>query len=180
MSDRPILFNGPMVRAIINGRKTMTRRMQGLDAVNEEPGLWKLAHYDAPAASAFFAPANPRSLLGPIVATCPFGVPGDRLWGKETWWDFTRPMTGRLLREGADTWPEHVYDADLDDTDRDFWREHGWKRRPSIHMSKWAARIWLEIKAVRVERLQDISRHDAIAEGCPPDLDAGGGAGQSL
>lgn len=143
MRERPILFRGDMVRAILSGQKTQTRRVaKGVMAVHTRTGE-ALADIDS---------AGPR-------VPCPFGQPGDRLWVRETWtnaWD-----------EGKNQWsaPERYhYRADgievahLDGMERSPWI-------PSIHMPRQACRLVLEITAVRVERLHEISESDAIAEG---------------
>lgn len=149
MKEKPILFNGAMVRAILEGRKTQTRRVAkcvaGLHLKTGEP----LARCDS---------------AGPRVA-CPYGKPGDRLWVRESGWE--RPeRTAKMMREGADTWPRFAYAADgWSDQDRADFKAWGFKPRPSIHMPRWASRITLEITAVRVELLQDISEADAMAEG---------------
>lgn len=133
MKERPILFSGPMVRAIIDGRKTQTRRV-----VKPQPqGEWA-----APGKSA-----------------CPYGMPGDRLWAKEAFrlgkdWDKHSP--GQVF---ANPPPKVWYEADGPAPD-------GLGRlRASIHMPQAIARLTLEIKSVRVERVQDISANDAQAEG---------------
>jgi hypothetical protein len=123
MKERPILFSGPMVRAILDGRKTQTRRVVKLR--NDSCG-------DP------IMPNDPRM-------PCPFGGPGDRLWVKET----HGPSAGGM-----------VYRADGGTACPD-----GGKWRPSIFMPRWASRITLEVTGVRVERLQDISQADAMAEG---------------
>jgi hypothetical protein len=99
------------------------------------------------------------------VIQCPYGQPGDRLWVRETGWE--RPeRSRRMLSEGADTWVPFYYDADgWDEQDHADFKVWGFKRRPSIHMPRWASRILLEIVSVRVERLQEISEADSIAEG---------------
>ena len=136
--ERPILFSGPMVRAILDGRKTQTRRV----AMHRVCGvmLARLA----------FDPA-------PDAALCPYGAPGDRLWVRETWaWSGDReiPEAERIAR--GEIW----YAADGD-------RGPAIRWRPSIHMPRWAARLTLEVTGVRVERLQDISATDCRAEGIP-------------
>jgi hypothetical protein len=157
MKERPILFSGPMVQAIIEGRKTQTRR-----AVKPQPpegahpfhilvsssprdeGKWRftksLDHLSG-------------TVLGPIA--CPYGVPGDRLWVRETYaWsgDSSIPEADRIA--SGEVW----YRADGG-------RGGGIRWRPSIFMPRWASRILLEITGVRVERLQDISEADCWAEG---------------
>lgn len=147
MKERPILFSAPMIRAILNGTKTQTRRVAKLTANGhvKEPGghrRWHTADFDARLA-------------------CPYGQPGDRLWVRETWAHddednalFYRADVGQ--GGDADDWERNR----LDGAPRYRWR-------PSIHMPRTASRITLEITSVRVERLQDISRGDAMAEGCP-------------
>jgi len=146
MKERPILFSGPMVRAILDGRKTMTRRVV----------KWKYGENGTPACPiesvdrfADIVQGLAENLSGDPVpfceAKCPFGVPGDRLWVRETWQDI-----------GAADRPEYVYAAD---------GEWSGKWRPSIHMPRWASRITLEVVSVRVDRLEDISEEDAKAEG---------------
>ena len=139
---KPILFNGEMVRAILEGRKTQTRRVvkpQPECSVFDEPqlhwvcgknGVWADGHGNQQKA--------------------PLGQPGDRLYVRETWALFGPFNNGPGYRYRADGEPLCM--------------SRGW--RPSIHMPKEAARIFLEITAVRVERLQDISEEDAKAEGC--------------
>lgn len=165
IKERPILFSAPMVRAILDGRKTVTRRpvkvqpRSRADIGSYGKGQPFIRNPDV-------TKRNPE---------CPFGKPGDRLWVRETWYcDHSEVMSGPYLKP--------------DDLDISEARDHGtliyaadgltpyeadhpvWK--PSIHMPRWACRILLEITAVRVERLQDISRADIRAEGLqgPPEL----------
>jgi hypothetical protein len=160
MTERPILFSGPMVRAILDGRKTMTRRVVRLavefaDSHCTFPWFTKVA-------ARFLRSFTNRTVER--VVDCPYGSPGDILWVRERVW--TRPpRTPRSMREGADTWPPYEYDADQHDADREQLREWGWKPRPSIHMPREACRLRLEVADVRVERLQAITDEDAIAEG---------------
>lgn len=135
--ERPILFQGAMVRALLSGAKTQTRRVMKPD------GQYRLD---------LVCPADG----GP--SRCPYGQPGDRLWVREShWWfpDECDPETGYtppiLTAEDVE------YRADGEKPGR-VWR-------PSIHMHRWASRITLEVAGVRVERLQDISEADAQAEG---------------
>ena len=156
MSERPILFSGPMVRAILTGAKTQTRRVVRLPG--GEP--WRLGHVDEDGAC--FSRAN-RTVMGREVVTesweipCPYGVPGERLWVREA------------FRQGDGSMSVH-YRADPDEVSGGPWR-------PSIHMPRWASRLTLEITDVRVQRLTEISEADARAEGM--EFHDGGGVGHS-
>lgn len=164
MKERPILFSGEMVRSILDGRKTQTRRI-----VKPQPGShhWEAIkgyelrvsgpHAMSDGRTGFrFSHRIPQNANddGVVWALCHYGGPGDRLWVRETW-----SQPGGQLRYRADG-------------DRGSWDV--WKWVPSIHMPRWASRITLEIVSVRVERLWSISRGDAIAEGCPRRRDTGG------
>ena len=159
MKQRPILFSGPMVRALLDGSKTQTRRVAKAkhlswiegSVLNFLDGKW-----------------NQRPL--------PYGKPGDQLWVRETWqgplleeyevdadadWQsanrihqYQNPAHCAFAADGGSP-PEFI---DSDDNIQRRWR-------PSIHMPRWASRITLEITGVRVERLQNISEADALAEG---------------
>ena len=158
MKERPILFNAPMVRAILAGTKTQTRRI-----VKPQPSQELLDEY-AQIRRERGAQKSDAEMLSECLL-CPYGAPGDRLWVRENGWE-RPPRDAKMLREGADTWVRYYYDADgLGDQDRADFKAWGFKRRPSIHMPRWASRITLEITNVRVERLQDISIADAMAEG---------------
>ncbi len=163
---RSILFSAPMVRAILTGKKTQTRR-----AMRYQPSSRAVNPPVLDASGGRFRPTwqdagawpNPGRLI-----KCPFGVPGDRLWVRETW----SPI---LRGDGADGWENMIrYAADgcerevpLEHTGWfDARTAHGYHNRPSIHMPRWASRITLEITGVRVERLQGISDADSHAEGC--------------
>ena len=147
MKERGIIFSGPMVRAIRDGRKTQTRRVM----------------------------KNPPTLMDKVYAKlfrknfggrkCPYGIPGDKLYVREA----------HCLVDGV-CWSGLPYRRGPDTTFHTgkvaFYRE-GFDRcaprwRPSIHMPKWASRIWLEVVGVRVERVQEISEEDAEAEGTKP------------
>jgi hypothetical protein len=142
MRERPILFNGDMVRAILEGRKTVTRRL-----IKPAPEMVT----DRSIATWEGDPAALMRLLEQAGRKCPYGQPGDRLWVRETW---APGATRTMYRAGCNP-------CYLPPSGR-------WK--PSIHMPRWASRILLEVTAVRVERLQDITEEQAIAEGI--DLDA--------
>lgn len=181
-------MSAPMVQAILDGRKTQTRRV-----VKFKPEL------DVTSAGVFCAPGKAYDDLWAWLTgdpqdsetwewrgepfRCPYGVPGDRLWVRETWAHYqtvnqVRRNDGRSFSEISDGLA--AYRADGHDSISDL-KEHirvvsgcdleavevnGDRWRPSIHMPRWACRIVLEITEVRVERLQDISEVNAVAEGC--------------
>jgi hypothetical protein len=178
MKERPILFSAPMVRALLEGRKTQTRRI----AKNRK-------HPD------FGCDMAPSELIKEqqhvIERACPYGQPGDRLWVKETW----RVGKPHDNKPGRDIWPRAdgkgvtvLYEAGgwldkggnmiyPDDEPMPRWAG---RYRHSRFMPRWASRILLEITEIRVERLRDISEADAKAEGvlitdewtgCADDLD---------
>lgn len=169
MTERPILFSGPMVRAILDGRKTQTRRvlkgawqaaLEGHDHVK----TW-FAPHDVPAAGIpnqwaesgiWVEKWGPRG-YNRHLGFSPFR-PGDRLWVREAWAPLAAlthgdPGVQALADRG-------FYRADNSTVEGEI---STW--RPSIHMPRWASRISLDVTGVKVERLQDISKDDAIAEG---------------
>ena len=163
MTDRPILFSAPMVRAILAGTKTQTRRALKVQPLDVLP--MKGEKFGKEWVGLMTCDPKP----GETIFRCKFGVPGDRLWVRENGWE--RPeRTPKMMRDGADTWSPYYFDADgYGEADAAQFKEWGFKRRPSIHMPRWASRITLEITGIRVERLQVISDEDAIAEGMPID-----------
>lgn len=176
MKERPILFSGPMVRALLAGTKTQTRRAVKFPHQNSL-GVWEPTTVGGPGLyldKACTKPANvpERAAMWHTrtadVVGCPYGAPGDRLWVRENGWE--RPeRTPRMMREGADTWAPYYYDADpWGEQDHADFKAWGFKRRPSIHMPRWASRLTLEVTGIRVERLQAISVADAVAEGVEP------------
>lgn len=145
-----------MVQAILAGRKTQTRRVLRVQPLDILP-------MNVPDEWVALVSRNPNQGM---VCRCKYGKPGDQLWVRESGWE--RPeRTPRMMREGADTWARYYFDADGHDNDADRaqFKKWGFKRRPSIFMPRWASRITLSITAVRVERVQDISEADAVAEG---------------
>ncbi|AOE99073.1 hypothetical protein ATE40_007350 [Serratia surfactantfaciens] len=185
MKERPVIFNGEMVRAILDGRKTQTRRVMKVQPKPSEtrPGdFWFSAKkLESMVHVSDFTPGN-----SPIADChlffqehcCPFGQVGDRLWVRETFavlgnedgcpidWDGNlikgdEKQAARIYK--ASCWQEPGNYGLWSIPDRDTQYEGAW--RPSIHMPRWASRITLEITGVRVERLNDISEEDARAEG---------------
>ncbi len=157
MKERPVILNSEMVRAILDGRKTQTRRLMKV-----QPKQHDHKNYDAPWACKSPNYYNTHEadwacrycgegigMDGRSVYRCPFGQVGDRMWVRETFGD-----CGNRL----------VYRADTEDGAAS--QVKCWV--PSIHMPREACRILLEITAVRVERLNDISQEDARAEGVKP------------
>lgn len=162
MKERPILVSTPLIRPILTDLKVHTRRLirlpEGYDlaqnaTVSHRHGIWWEVRCEPWAT---------------VVVRCPFGVPGDRLWVRETWrsvgW---RPENGHWIEYAADNakvWreaPEDVLSVDV------YNHAHPDRWRPSIHMPRWASRISLEVTEIRVQRIQDITEEDARAEGLP-------------
>lgn len=149
MKDRPILFSGPMVRAILDGRKTMTRRV-----ITPQPEM-EMDGEILPDGTGGYG-------WGPVLPPWPkwpYQI-GDRLWVRETWatrdpiWDDDKAVSFMIP---ATVDPGMiVYRADGE-------KDRKW--RPSIHMPRWASRITLEIVNIRVERLREITEEDAEKEG---------------
>ena len=154
---KPILFSAEMVRAILEGRKTQTRRKMSVqpwpDATVEvgpyHPHWIDRNGESQPGTATFGAIWDHQDIVngGDAGLRCPYGAPGDLLWVRETW---------ARHASGVD------YAADFAAVSRP--QAGPW--RPSIHMPRWASRITLRITDIRVERLQDISVADAKAEGC--------------
>lgn len=164
MAERPILFSGPMVRALLNGRKTQTRRIAKPPAKWAErfpickPSVMKAGHetwwwdgvYDRVGASQI----------------CPYGVPGDTLWVKETWhpraalsdWDLD-------IRYAADGALRTIKDGEFGERDWTMPKAAARGNVSPLFMPRWASRLTLAITKVRIERLQDISERDVKAEG---------------
>lgn len=173
MADRPMLMSGPMVNALRDRHKTQTRRPlkpqpgPGMSAqVPPDPTVWEV-----------------RDKFGSFISRerMPYAI-GDRVWIRETWAHYQ--TVNHIVHANGAAYDEVSdglagYRADGFDSIEDF-RTHvrltsgrdlvaveinGDRWRPSIHMPRWASRIWLTITAVRVERVQDISEADALAEG---------------
>lgn len=171
MKDRPILFSSPMVRAILDGRKTQTRRVVKFPPTfSDKSGTYRLpvelwgptkvggAGTYRITKSGRVPVAEMTAMWNPKGATCIgccYGKPGDRLWVRETW------------QATKENWVMYAANSEMRDTNG---KAHGCLYQgpwlPSIHMPRWASRITLEITKVRVERLQEITEEDAIAEGC--------------
>lgn len=151
MAIKPILFNTEMVRAILDGRKTCTRRIvkHDVEVILNSPYYKK----------------HPEVADKQIISKLcmPPYQPGDILYVRETWckYDDDHIIDGR----------KYAYKADASPISEEARKKFGYRWRPSIHMPKEAARIWLKVTDVRVERLQDITEDGAEAEGMPDSLD---------
>jgi len=168
MKERPILFSAPMVRAILNGSKTQTRRVvkpQPSDAHNFA-GFTISSIHPSDEGKAVWGRGDTRAmLLDAHRVRCPYGKPGDQLWVRETW-DFLpdggpdEPNVAMIRYWAGGDMERRVVPPDFNPNIYSYE-----KKRPSIHMPRWASRIQLEITNIRVERLQDCSPADAVAEG---------------
>jgi len=175
MKEHPILFSGPMVRAILEGRKTQTRRViKPQPYIVADGWMWaKVAHLIENLSGTRYV----KSKMAPL---CPYGAPGDRLWVRETHWKDKRdpdscviyahdPRYFKYKRDGILGRCEHEDFArtnlTLEEAENAVQSNKNWKKHPSIHMPRWASRINLEITDIRVERLDVITKTDIRAEG---------------
>ncbi|UEC03927.1 ASCH domain-containing protein [Burkholderia vietnamiensis] len=172
MKERPILFSGPMVRAILEGRKTQTRRVMKHQAPDDVAPI-TIARYPPTIVDRHGDQAPGPEIFGAFSddgewgCKSPFGEPGDRLWVREAF--MPAPFEAAPERPHATRWNiAYAAGGQLEVTappgyNPTLYNYERWT--PSIHMPRWASRITLEITAVRAERLQDISEQDARAEG---------------
>ncbi|OUL79902.1 ASCH domain-containing protein [Paraburkholderia hospita] len=172
MKERPILFSGPMVRALLDGSKTQTRRIvkpAGAHHIFQFRGTEDARGADEPTGE--WAWCRAEHVVSDHIR-CPFGKPGDRLWVRETH-EVNRIGFEEHGNGDTDYYAGVAYQADDGRTQfsisgamyrkLDATESRGWA--PSIHMPRWASRITLEVTGVRVERLQDVTEADAAAEG---------------
>ncbi|WP_337175399.1 hypothetical protein [Paludisphaera sp.] len=174
LKERPILFSGPMVQAILSGRKTQTRRVLKPQPEPCEGDRYRWAppgaRYDA--GLGMWIPLTTwradvevmRSGAAGIAEFCPYGTVGDRLWVRET---FAPRLDVDPREEPLKARDYALYRADGSSLDEPHWHHYPDRWTPSIFMPRWACRIVLEITDVRVERLHRISQDDAAAEGFP-------------
>ena len=189
MRERQILLNGDMVRAVLSGSKTQTRRIMKVQPsadftpMNMEletdftarwytPGVVDKDGYLQPAKKQVFGVASEDDGY-----TSPFGAVGDRLWVRETWSDVNfEGASAVAYRADGGVRPLGEEDGEEADPNLEKYWFANWypdlisgtegRWRPSIHMPRWASRITLEITGVHVERLNSMTEQDAIAEGC--------------
>ncbi|KPC51038.1 hypothetical protein [Pseudomonas amygdali] len=156
--ERPILFSAPMVRAILSGQKTVTRR-----ALKTQPRIDASGNFCVDGAN-YGQDIYGKPLTKHFVSSnCPHGKPGDRLWVREAW-QADAQVNAIAPRELSHGEPIR-YPADGASQQTGCSMIMPGKTRPSIHMPRWVSRILLEITDVHVERLQDISEEQALAEG---------------
>ncbi|HBR1771908.1 TPA: hypothetical protein MDL34_000464 [Klebsiella pneumoniae] len=185
MTERGMIFNGEMVRALLDGRKTQTRRIvKGTDGAMKFCKEWDINGKEVFVVLGEKDHTGMNPVLGAI--SCPFGAVGDRIWVRETWATLGNEdgccidWEGNLCK-GDERSAARIYRASCEQRPGDYglwsipddayWKPHtkehkfegAW--RPSIHMPRWASRILLEITDVRVERLNAISPEDAESEG---------------
>ena len=188
MRERPILFNGDMVRAILAGTKTQTRRpvkqVPHWDHCGKDIMEWDLSDcYTDDDGRHWLDIQTDVDDNSHEEISCPFGQPGDRLWVRETWWQAGHAEDSYPGAGDYEVWvgSRHVHYAangnPPNEPNRDYPRglqgghfaagDKGsiWLKRPSIHMPRWACRLVLEIVSVRVEQAYLISDADARAEG---------------
>lgn len=174
MGERPILFSAPMVRAILAGRKTQTRRVAKIGDWPERGVVGSFSPAPEEYAPEIFGAMFSNSRGAETLVPCPYGAPGDRLWVKETWrpkasaravgWEITYAADGEVLFANLErvshTWrcPKAAATGNV----------------TPLFMPRWASRITLEVTGVRVERVQDISEEDARAEGAAHRIAPGG------
>ncbi|WP_407829349.1 hypothetical protein [Shewanella algae] len=172
MKERPIIFNADMVRAILDGRKTQTRRIMKPqpkptpdDYYGKKGHQWpskkhqSMLHVEGELQNGY---GNWNGLASDA---CPFGAVGEHLWVRETF--AVVPRTAYAHSDGV-TQIKSPIDKDNASIYKADWcrSEGGIRWKPSIHMPRWASRIILQITNIRVERLQEINEQDASAEGC--------------
>lgn len=188
MTERPILFSSPMVRALLDARKTQTRRIvkpQPSDYRPEtippqrlrgEPPKHDRPYFDAYNGGPHWCWWDEYNRQGRDWIRCPYGVPGDTLWVKETW----HPRAARSdwdldVRYAADGEIRTIKDGEFGERDWTMPKAAATGNVSPLFMPRWASRLSLTITDVRCERLQDISRCDAIAEGATARAEAGRG-----
>jgi len=162
MTERGMIFNGEMVRAILEGQKTQTRRVMKPQPAND------IVRGTFPNTEAFGWVSSLKHKFGSTTAHfCPFGKPGDRIWVREAFRVHSRATDLATLVYKAsiqNAWTEQTHRVPVSVCNKPATPD---KWTPSIHMPRWASRILLEITNVRVERLNSISEEDAKDEGAP-------------
>ncbi|MDR6350870.1 hypothetical protein [Pantoea sp. SORGH_AS_0659] len=169
MRERGIIFNAEMVRAVLEGRKTQTRRIMKVQPESNQLGLLRITASTNRSDTGKYHWAESNATGNHVrskLFACPFGAVGDRLWVREAFRVHSRPTdVATLVYKSSEkqSWTHQTHRVPIEKCNKpavvDKWT-------PSIHMPRWASRITLEITGVRVERLWDITEDDAKAEGC--------------
>lgn len=156
MKHIPILYSTAMVQAKLEKRKSQTRRLNGLDKINASPNEWEFVRFF----DGYAKFTEKHNALNEVYVKCPYGQPGDVLWVRESWrsMGFDTDKNSMLIQYKDESHHWVVMNEGYP-----LFAQKKWK--PSIHMPKAACRMWDMVKGVRVERLQDISEKDAMAEG---------------
>ena len=164
MKERGMIFNGEMVRAILDGRKTQTRRIvKGADGAVKFCKEWDINGEEIFVVLGEKDHTGMNPVLGAL--SCPFGAVGDRIWVREAFRVHSRATDVATLVYKAserNSWTEQTRRVPVAVCNKPATPE---KWTPSLHMPRWASRILLEITGVRVERLRSMSQDDARAEG---------------
>lgn len=169
MTERGMIFNSEMVRAILDGRKTQSRRIMNVQPENSELGLRRVVESKngIDDGKYFWSQSDATGLKSRSKPfACPFGAVGDRIWVREAFRVHSRATDVATLVYKAserNSWTEQTHRVPVAVCNKPATPE---KWTPSLHMPRWASRILLEITDVRVERLKSISDRDALREGC--------------
>ena len=175
MKERPIIYSADMIRALAENRKDVTRRLKGLGEINECPDEWKLLDV----CKDTIPPSDGRTRYifghptrGVRNLKCPFGEVGDVLWARETFWQDARDQM--VYYEDDHTYKAHpdsnpalqrIFNGTLNERMLAPQTNPFWKKKPSIHMPRWASRFSQQIVRLSAEGLQEISEEDARREG---------------
>ncbi len=171
MKETGILYSAPMVLATLAGRKDVTRRTRGLEKINERPNAW---HYDGENIDGDHLFFNTDAAVSghdipdcQTIIKCPYGKPGDLLYGRETHWRYGKWVKDGTTKKGRQRWRfEAIGLAVKYDPQPKIDREQvGYHKRPAIFLPKVLARIWRKITSIRAERLHEITINEAVREG---------------
>lgn len=167
VSERPILFTGELIPRVMDGTKTQTRRLLKSPNLEDLEEFVRFQRYPDESYRAVFAYDGGNE---DVSVRSPYGGPGDRLWVRETFWHHKSDYLEQVAWPGLSVTRNPDGGAYAPHINKSFDpREHKlWRKRPSIHMPRWASRTLLEVVDVRVQRLQDITEEDARAEGVDP------------
>jgi hypothetical protein len=162
--DRPILVSGPLIKPILNGTKTLTSRLTGLEEVNVSPGFWELTQFKQleDFCMAMFKNTGNSQQLG---IKCPYGGLGSTLWVRENWY-VSRGYDGRKPSE-LETGGHILAGFPADGGEKPGW---GGRTRASIHMPRHLSRISLVLTGLACERVKDLPEYNAKLEGVVPGM----------